>query len=723
MAHPALPDTHSPREHPVNDAVTDPATDSATPPRSLAWTELDRRAVDTCRVLAMDAVERVGNGHPGTAMSLAPAAYLLFQRHLRHDPTDPGWAGRDRFVLSMGHSSLTLYTQLFLSGYGLELDDLQALRTWGSRTPGHPEWGHTAGVETTTGPLGQGLANGVGMAMAQRRVRGLLDPGAAAGSSPFDWTVWVFASDGDIQEGISAEASSLAGTQRLGNLAVVWDDNRISIEDDTQIAFTEDVCARYRAYGWGVIEVELAPDGDVDVVALDAALAEARADLDRPTFIRLRSQIAWPAPHAANTGAAHGSALGADEVAATKRVLGFDDGATFAVAPEVLQHARLVADRGQAMHEQWRAQYSAWAAANPHRAALRERLDKGQLPDDWRVHLPTFETGTAVATRSASGKTLSALADVLPELWGGSADLGGSNNTTMPGEPSALPEDRQTASWSGDPYGRTLHFGVREHAMGAIANGIALEGHTRPYVGTFLVFSDYMRPSVRMAALMGLSPIYVWSHDSIGVGEDGPTHQPIEHLAALRAIPQLSVVRPADANETVAAWATALEHRNGPVALALTRQSVPVLAGTAERAADGTARGGYVLGDTEPGSPPDVLLIATGSEVQLAVAAAASLTAEGVNARVVSMPCLEWFDQQPREYRDSVLPPQVRARVAVEAGSTLSWWRIVGDEGRVVGIDHFGASADQATLFDEFGITADAVVEAARQCLQAASGR
>jgi transketolase len=699
--------------------------DGRTPGLSAGWADLDRRAVDTCRVLAMDAVERVGNGHPGTAMSLAPAAYLLFQRHLRHDPADPHWGGRDRFVLSMGHSSLTLYLQLYLSGYGLELDDLKALRTWGSRTPAHPEWGHTAGVETTTGPLGQGLANGVGMALAQRRVRGLLDPDAASGSSPFDWTVWVFASDGDMQEGISAEASSLAGTQRLGNLTVVWDDNRISIEDDTQIAFTEDVCARYRAYGWGVIEVDLAPDGDIDVVALDAAFTEARVDTERPTFIRLRSQIAWPAPHAANTGAAHGAALGADEVAATKRVLGFADDATFSVAPEVLQHARRVGDRGRALHQRWREQYDAWAASNPQRAALRERLEKGQLPDDWRLHLPSFEPGTAVATRSASGKTLAALSAVLPELWGGSADLGSSNNTTMPGEPSALPVDRQTAAWPGDPYGRTLHFGVREHAMGAIANGIALEGHTRPYVGTFLVFSDYMRPSVRMAALMGISPIYVWSHDSIGVGEDGPTHQPIEHVAALRAIPQLSVVRPGDGNETVAAWATALENRNGPVALVLTRQNVPVLDGTAELAIDGTARGGYVLVDpTRDGQTqnlPDVILIGTGSEVQLAVAAAATLSEAGVAARVVSMPCLEWFDQQPIEYRESVLPPQVRARVAVEAGLPLSWWRLVGDHGRVVGIDHYGASADQVTLFREFGITADAVVQAARESLAAVS--
>ncbi len=703
----------------VNDAVNDAVTPPATPP--LAWSDLDRRAVDTCRVLAMDAVQKAGNGHPGTAMSLAPAAYLLFQRHLRHDPSDPDWIGRDRFVLSMGHSSLTLYLQLYLSGYGLELDDLKALRTWGSRTPGHPEWGHTPGVETTTGPLGQGLANGVGMALAQRRVRGLLDPDAPAATSPFDWTVWVLASDGDIEEGISAEASSLAGTQRLGHLVVIWDDNRISIEDDTQIAFTEDVSARYRAYGWGVIEVELAPDGDIDVAALDAALTAARADLDRPTFIRLRSQIAWPAPHAANTGAAHGSALGADEVAATKRVLGFAEDVSFPNDPDVLEHARAVSARGSELHRSWGERYDAWAAAEPDRAALLERLEKGQLPDDWQVQLPSFDIGASIATRSASGKVLASLADVLPELWGGSADLAGSNNTAMPGQPSALPLDRQTATWSGHPYGRNLHFGVREHGMGAIANGIALEGHTRPYVGTFLVFSDYMRPSVRMAALMGLSTIYVWTHDSIGLGEDGPTHQPVEHLAALRAIPGLSVVRPADANETVAAWAATLESRSGPVALALTRQGVPVLAGTAEGAATGTARGAYVLQDSAAaGEAPDVLLMATGSEVQLAVAAADALTSDGVTVRVVSMPCLEWFDRQPPEYQEATLPHRVRARVAVEAGSRLSWWRLVGDSGRVVGLDHYGASADQATLFREFGITSEAVVLAARESLAAA---
>jgi transketolase len=710
------PGGRSPGDTPNRPEMEPVSEPDATPAGAFVWTDLDRRAVDTCRALAMDAVQRVGNGHPGTAMSLAPAAYLLFQRHLRHDPADPAWPGRDRFVLSMGHSSLTLYLQLYLSGYGLQLSDLEALRTWGSQTPGHPEWGHTPGVETTTGPLGQGVANGVGLAMAQRRVRGLLDPDAPAGESPFDWRVWVLASDGDLQEGVSAEACSLAGTQRLGTLCVIWDDNRISIEDDTQIAFTEDVCARYRAYGWQVLEVDLAPDGDVDVAALDQALSAAAAERLRPSFIRLRSQIAWPAPNAANTGASHGSALGADEVAATKRVLGVPDDQSFVVEQPVLDHARQVAERGRAAHDQWREAYRRWEQENPDAATLRERLVKGALPDDWRTALPTFQPAALVATRAASGKTLAALGALLPELWGGSADLAGSNNTTIAGEPSFLPPDRQTAQWSGHPFGRTLHFGVREHAMGAIANGIALEGHTRPYVGTFLVFSDYMRPAVRMAALMGLPVVYVWTHDSIGVGEDGPTHQPIEHLASLRAIPNLSVLRHADANETVAAWASSLEHRTGPVALALTRQNVPVLEGTAQRAEQGVPRGGYVLIDTD--GEPDVLLVATGSELQLAVEAATQLADQGVDARVVSMPCLDWFAQQTSEYQDSVLPPHVRARVAVEAGSALSWWRWVGDHGRVIGIDHYGASADQATLFREFGFTAEAVAEAARSSLE-----
>ncbi|MDH4160207.1 MAG: transketolase [Actinomycetota bacterium] len=682
------------------------------------WGPLDRRAVATARSLAMDAVERVGNGHPGTAVALAPAAYLLFQRHLRHDPSDPGWLGRDRFVLSMGHSSLTLYVQLYLSGYDLSLADLQALRTWGSRTPGHPEWGHTAGVETTTGPLGQGVANGVGLAMAQRRVRGLLDPDAPAGDSPFDWRVYVLASDGDLQEGVSAEASSFAGTQRLDRLTVVWDDNRISIEDDTKVAFTEDVAARYRAYDWHVQEVELAADGDLDLAGLDAALRRAQEETRRPSFIRLRSQIAWPAPHARNTGKAHGSALGAAEVAATKVALGLDPEQSFAVDDDVLAHARGVTARGQAARARWQAGYDAWRSAHPEQARLEERLRQRRLPEGWSDLLPSFDEGTTMATRAASGAVLAALGPNLPELWGGSADLAGSNNTTMAGYPSAIPEERQTQAWSGNPYGRTLHFGVREHAMGGIANGIALEGHTRPYVGTFLVFSDYMRPSVRLAALMGLPTVYVWTHDSIGVGEDGPTHQPVEHLAALRAIPGLAVVRPADANETAAAWGATLDRHDGPVALALTRQNVPVLSGPGRPGTrDGVRRGGYVLSDSP--DPPQVLLLATGSEVQLALGAQQELAGAGVAARVVSMPCLEWFADQPQAYRDAVLPPQVRARVAVEAGVSLSWYRWVGDAGRIVGIDHYGASADQETLFQRFGLTVETVVAAARASLAA----
>jgi transketolase len=573
-------------------------------------------------------------------------------------------------------------------------------------------------VETTTGPLGQGVANGVGLAMAQRRVRGLLDPEAEPDQSPFDWRVYVLASDGDMQEGLSGEASSFAGTQRLDRLTVVWDDNRISIEDDTRIAFTEDVAARYRAYDWHVQEVELGADGDVDLASLDAALARATAETERPSFIRLRSQIAWPAPHARNTGKAHGSALGTEEVAETKRALGLDPQVRFAVDEGALTHARAVAARGQAAHQRWRTTYVKWQREHPDRSGLEERMRARRLPDGWERSLPSFDAGTSLATRAASGQVLAAVAPELPELWGGSADLAGSNNTSIPGAPSALPTERQTAAWSGTPYGRVLHFGVREHAMGGIANGIALEGHTRPYVGTFLVFSDYMRPAVRLAALMGLPTVYVWTHDSIGVGEDGPTHQPVEHLAALRAIPGLAVVRPADANETASAWQATLEVTSGPVALALTRQNVPVLAETGtSRSRDGVRRGGYVLAD--PSSPPEVVLMATGSEVQLALGAQHELAQAGVAARVVSMPCLEWFADQPQDYRDAVLPPAVRARVAVEAGVPLSWYRWVGDGGRIVGIEHFGASADQETLFSQFGLTVDAVVSAARASLAA----
>ena len=697
-------------------------------PRDLAWSDLDQRAVDTARLLALDAVEKVGNGHPGTAVSLAPAAYLLFQRHLRHDPADPSWIGRDRFVLSAGHSSLTLYVQLYLSGYPMTLDDLKALRTWGSQTPGHPEWGHTPGVETTTGPLGQGVANGVGMAMDARRLRGLLDPDAPAGSSAFDHRVFVVASDGDMQEGVSGEAASLAGTQQLGNLTVLWDDNHISIEDDTSVAFTEDVCARYEAYGWHVQRVDwLREDGAYveDVAALDAALSRARAVTDRPSFIALRTVIAWPAPTKQNTGAIHGSKAGTDEVRATKTLLGFDPDETFAVGHDVLAHARQVADRGAAARSRWQEHFDSWQDANPARAALLRRLTARTLPHGWRDELPTFaeerHAGKAVATRSASGAVLSALAPVMPELWGGSADLAGSNNTTPKGEPSFLPPQHSSSSTTGDWYGRVLHFGIREHAMGAILNGIALGGLTRPYGGTFLVFSDYMRPSVRLAALMGLPVTYVWTHDSIGLGEDGPTHQPVEHLAALRAIPGLDLVRPADAVETVGAWAALLlqhcEMPSRPVGLALTRQNVPILADTD---ASAVARGGYVVRDAA-GGRPDVLLLATGSEVAIALEAAELLSAEGTEARVVSMPSMEWFAAQPEQYRDSVLPPGVTARVSVEAGVAQPWHALVGSAGRCVSLEHFGASADYTTLFAEFGITAGAVVAAARESLDAST--
>ncbi|WP_250904327.1 transketolase [Actinomadura sp. NEAU-AAG7] len=680
---------------------------------------MDRRAVDVIRALAMDAVEEAGSGHPGTAMSLAPAAYLLFQRFLRHDPTDPHWPGRDRFVLSCGHSSLTLYIQLYLSGYPLTLDDLKSLRKWGSLTPGHPEFGHTAGVETTTGPLGQGIANAVGMAMAARRERGLFDPDAPRGASPFDHTVWAFASDGDIEEGISHEASALAGHQRLGNLVLLYDDNHISIEDDTAIALSEDVRARYAAYGWDVHTVDWTENGDYEenVGRLAEAFAAARAETARPSFIALRTIIGWPAPNKKNTGKIHGSALGAEEVAATKRILGMDPAKTFQVPEDVLDHARGVAARGRAEHGEWNKAFAAWREANAVRAAEFDRISTRTLPAGWEAALPGFEAGKALATRAASGEVLTALAPVLPELWGGSADLAESNNTTMKGEPSFIPEEFQTKEFPGDRYGRTLHFGVREHAMGAICNGIALHGGTRPYGGTFLIFSDYMRPAVRLAALMKLPVTYVWTHDSIGLGEDGPTHQPVEHLWALRAIPGLDVVRPADANETAVAWRTVLEHGDRPAGLALTRQKLPTLErGGAIASADGVARGGYVLVDAE-GGRPEVIIIATGSEVQLALEAREALQAEGTPTRVVSMPCVEWFEEQTDAYRQEVLPPGVRARVSVEAGIALGWRGYVGDAGESVSLEHFGASADYKTLYLQFGITAERVVAAAKASL------
>jgi transketolase len=689
----------------------------------LDWTDLDAKAVDTCRVLAMDSVQKVGNGHPGTAMSLAPVAYLLFQKKMRHSPADPSWAGRDRFVLSCGHSSITLYTQLFLGGFGLELADLKALRTWDSKTPGHPEHGHTAGVETTTGPLGQGVANAVGMAMAARRERGLLDPDAAGGESPFDHHVYAICSDGDLEEGVSAEASSLAGHQQLGNLTLIYDDNRISIEGDTDIAFSEDVARRYEAYGWHVQTVDWTGGGTEYVEDVDAvwkALEKAERTTDRPSLIVLRTIIAWPAPNAQNTGKAHGSALGDDEVAATKKVLGFDPARTFEVSEEVLAHTRSLVERGREATKLWQEQLDAWAERNPERKALLDRMGTRTLPEGWASALPSFDADEkGVATRKASGEVLSAIAPALPELWGGSADLAESNNTTPKGEPSFVPEERSTKDFQGDRYGRVLHFGIREHAMASIMNGIALHGGTRVYGGTFLVFSDYMRPAVRLAALMKLPVTYVWTHDSIGLGEDGPTHQPVEHLAALRAIPGLDVVRPADANETVAAWQAVLERADRPAGLALTRQNVPVFP-RGEQGFATTAdvrRGGYVLLDAEDASP-DVVLIATGSEVQLAVEARTRLAEDGVSARVVSLPCREWFDEQDQAYRDSVIPPIVKARVSVEAGIAMGWRDLLGDHGRSVSLEHFGASADYATIFQQFGITAEAVVLAAQDSLR-----
>ncbi|UQS25534.1 transketolase [Amycolatopsis thermalba] len=705
----------SPRRTGSSSSVSDIASISENNPllrRNLPadWTDLDTRAVDTVRVLAADAVENCGSGHPGTAMSLAPVAYSLFQRIMRHDPSDPEWPARDRFVLSAGHSSLTLYIQLFLAGYGLELEDLKQLRKWGSKTPGHPEYQHTKGVETTTGPLGQGLANAVGMAMAARRERGLLDPEPAPGESLFDHHIFVIASDGDIEEGVTSEASSIAGRQELGNLVVIYDDNKISIEDDTNIALSEDTAKRYESYGWHVQVVE----GGEDVVAIEEAIAAAKAETTRPSFILLRTVIGYPAPNKMNTGKAHGAALGADEVAAVKEILGFDPERSFQVDDEVLEHTRKALERGKQERAAWQERFDAWAAANPERKRLADRLATRDLPEGWAEKLPSWEPDAkGIATRKASGEVLNALADVLPELWGGSADLAESNNTTMKGADSFGPEKASTGMWQANPYGRTLHFGVREHAMGSILNGIALHGGTRPYGATFLVFSDYMRPPVRLAALMHAPVIYVWTHDSIGLGEDGPTHQPIEHLASLRAIPGLNVVRPADANETAGAWKAALEDKRHPSGLALTRQNVPVLEGTS---ADKVAKGAYVLADASSGTP-EVVLMATGSEVQLAVEARKTLEADGVPTRVVSVPCVEWFEAQDESYRESVLPSGVKARVSVEAGIAQPWYRWVGDAGEIVSIEHFGASADYQTLFREFGFTADAVVDAARRSL------
>ncbi|WP_297409265.1 transketolase [Naasia sp.] len=689
------------------------------------WDPIDDKAVTTARILAADAVEKAGNGHPGTAMSLAPAAYLLFQKVMRRDPSDNEWVGRDRFVLSAGHASLLQYVQFYLGGYGLELDDLKQLRKWGSKTPGHPEYGHTDGIEITTGPLGQGLASAVGFAYAARYERGLFDPDTAPGQSPFDHFIYAIAGDGDLQEGITSEASSLAGHQKLGNLIAIYDSNQISIEDDTNIAFTEDVAKRYAAYDWHVQTVDWKKTGDYveDVQALFEAIEAAKAATDKPSLIILRTIIGWPSPKKQNTGKIHGSALGGDELRALKEVVGFDPDETFVVADEVLARTRGAVERGQAQHAEWTEQFDAWASANPERKALFDRLLAQQLPDGLEDALPVFEPGKDVSTRAASGKVINAIAPIMPEFWGGSADLAESNLTTITSGSSFVPSEWSTHEWTGDPYGRVLHFGIREHAMGAILNGIVLHGNTRPFGGTFLIFSDYMRPAVRLAALMKAPTIYVWTHDSVALGEDGPTHQPIEQLTALRAIPGLDVVRPADANETAWAWKTILERRNGPAGIALSRQNLPVFArGEGEAQGDtfaharGVAKGAYILAEA-PGGAPDVIFLATGSEVQIAVAAREQLAGDGVSARVVSVPSLEWFAEQSAEYREQVLPAAVKARVSIEAGIALSWRPWIGDAGRSVSIEHFGASADYQVLYEKFGLTREAAVAAAKESL------
>ena len=677
------------------------------------WQPEDGQVISHARALAMDAVQKVGNGHPGTAMSLAPVAYLLFQKHLIHDPNDPYWIGRDRFILSCGHSSMTLYTQLFLSGYGLELKDLQEFRTWGSLTPGHPEYGHTAGVEMTTGPLGQGVSTAVGMAMATRYERGLFDPSTTDGTSLFDHKVWVICSDGDLQEGVSSEAASLAGTQALGSLNVIYDDNRISIEGDTHVAFTEDVSARYRAYGWEVIEVAALPSGDVDLVNLDKAMDAASRNLKQPTLIRLKTIIAWPAPNARGTSKSHGSALGADEIAATKKELGLNPDEHFAFPENLLAHARLVKKRGASAHDTWNKKYETWKKNEPERAKLLSRILADELPADWDSLVPVFEAGKDVATRKASGDVINALAKKLPEMWGGSADLAESNNTTIEEGGSFLPPS--SAMKGANPYGRVIHFGIREHAMGSILNGIALSGLTKAFGGTFAVFSDYMRPAVRLAALMKLPSIFVWTHDSIGLGEDGPTHQPVEHFAALRAIPDFDVIRPADANEVAAAWKIIIKNRKASGIL-LSRQNLPVFDRSEFGSIDGVARGAYIL--KEASKSPQLILMATGSEVALAIQSAQVLEESGIPTRVVSIPCFEWFNQQEQSYKDEVLPPSVKARVSIEAGIAQGWREYVGDRGASISLEHYGASAGANVLFKEFGFNVDNVVETAKKVLK-----
>lgn len=694
---------------------------------TLSWESIDSKAVDTARVLAADAVEKVGNGHPGTAISLAPVAYLLFQKVMQHDPKDPTWIGRDRFILSVGHSSLTLYNQLYLAGYNLELDDLKSLRTWGSKTPGHPEYGHTDGVEITTGPLGQGLASATGFAYAARFERGLFDPDTAQGESAFDHFIYVIAGDGDMQEGVTSEAASLAGHQQLGNLVVIYDSNQISIEDDTNIAFTEDLTARYQAYGWHTQTVDWKKSGNYqeDIAELFEAIERAKSVTDKPSLITLRTIIGWPSPKKQNTGKIHGSALGQEELAGLKTALGFNPEQTFEVADEVIAHSKANASsRARAAKSIWQERFDAWALKNPERKELFDRVQSGLVPQNLEAVLPVFEAGKDLSTRSASGKVINAIAQIMPELWGGSADLAESNNTTIEGAKSFVPAKWSTHEWSGDKYGRVLHFGIREHAMAAILNGIVLHGKTRAFGGTFLIFSDYMRPAVRLAALMQVPSIFVWTHDSVALGEDGPTHQPVEQLATLRAIPNLDMIRPADANEVSFAWAQMLKRRKGPAGIALTRQNIPVFqrgvpdeTGVSYASAENTAKGAYILAEAS-NAKPEVIIIATGSEVHLAIAARLQLEADGVATRVVSAPCLEWFDEQSDEYRSTVLPEQITSRVSVEAGLCLGWSKYVGSRGVSVSIEHFGASADYKTLFNKFGITTEAVVAAAKKAIK-----
>jgi transketolase len=659
----------------------------------------------------MDAVQKVGNGHPGTAMSLAPVAYNLFQRHLVHDPANPNWLGRDRFILSCGHSSLTLYTQLFYSGYGLEMKDMQSFRTFDSLTPGHPEYGHTVGVEMTTGPLGAGVATAVGFAMAARYERGLLDPDAPLSQSLFDHSIWVICSDGDLQEGVSGEASSLAGTQALGNLNIIYDDNRISIEGDTHVAFTEDVAARYRAYGWDVHEVSALPDGNINLAALDKVMIAAKGNTSQPSLIRMHSVIAWPAPKLRGTAKSHGSALGDKEIAATKVELGLNPEEKFAMPADVFAHVRAVRERGAAAHAAWSKKFTEWKSANPKRAELLTRLAANELPKGWDKDLPVFESGKEVATRAASGHVINAIAKVLPEFWGGSSDLADSNNTTIEGGNSFLPAT--SAMKNADPYGRIIHFGIREHAMGSILNGITLHGLTRSFGGTFAVFSDYMRPAVRLAALMDIPSTFIWTHDSIGLGEDGPTHQPIEHFAALRAIPNFAVIRPADANEVTEAWRSILTRRKA-AGMLLSRQNLRTVDRSTHGPATGVDKGAYIL--KEASADPRVVIIATGSEVGIALDVQIALEKEGHSTRVVSAPCLEWFNEQTPAYRESVLPKK-SLRVSIEAGIAQGWREYVGDSGVIISLDHFGASASGNKLLTEFGFTPDAIVSTVKKAL------